>query len=141
MTTFDYRYFRPNELVTYMSDSECKELFTKNVIFDLLRLVGIVDDFRDWACQSVRLTSTYRNAAHNAKEGGSPTSQHMLGQAVDFQLVKDKEYTASFFKNFLTKYRVSYEHRLGQVILYPTKVHIALPNLKHPKLEILDKRF
>lgn len=32
----------------------------------------------------IKISSGYRTPAHNAEVGGSPTSQHITGQAVDF---------------------------------------------------------
>lgn len=39
---------------------------------------------RDYYNQPITVTSAARCAAHNAKVGGKPNSQHLLGRAVDF---------------------------------------------------------
>lgn len=45
-----------------------------------------LDDVRHLAGVPFKLTSDARTAEHNAKVGGSPTSLHLLGRAVDFTL-------------------------------------------------------
>lgn len=45
-----------------------------------------LDEVRHKAGVPFRLTSDARDAEHNRKVGGSPTSLHLLGRAVDFTL-------------------------------------------------------
>lgn len=43
-----------------------------------------LDPLRDHLQRPIIITSGYRSPAVNRRVGGSPTSQHMLGEAVDF---------------------------------------------------------
>ncbi|MCL1905730.1 MAG: D-Ala-D-Ala carboxypeptidase family metallohydrolase [Clostridiales bacterium] len=52
-------------------------------------LVVILQKIRDWANASTNINSGYRTPAHNAKVGGSPSSQHQQGKAADI-VVKGK---------------------------------------------------
>ena len=45
-----------------------------------------LDDVRHKAGVPFKITSDARDAAHNAKVGGAPTSLHLPGRAVDFTL-------------------------------------------------------
>jgi uncharacterized protein YcbK (DUF882 family) len=46
-------------------------------------LIVLLDLIREEFGKPIRITSGYRSPAHNAKVGGSPRSQHMLGKAAD----------------------------------------------------------
>lgn len=49
-------------------------------------LVDLLQRIRDHFGQPVTITSGYRTASHNAKVGGSRSSQHLLGRAADIQV-------------------------------------------------------
>ena len=49
-------------------------------------LVVLLQAIREHFGQAVVITSGYRTAAHNAKVGGSKSSQHLLGKAADIQV-------------------------------------------------------
>ncbi len=49
-------------------------------------LVDVLQKIRDHFGVPVTITSAYRTAAHNVKVGGSPSSQHLQGTAVDITL-------------------------------------------------------
>lgn len=49
-------------------------------------LVDLLQRIRDHFGQPVTITSGYRTAEHNAKVGGSKSSQHLLGRAADIQV-------------------------------------------------------
>lgn len=59
----------------------CKDGSDKILIDDAL--VGILQKIRDHFGAPVKITSAYRTAAHNARVGGSPGSQHLQGTAAD----------------------------------------------------------
>ena len=46
-------------------------------------LVRLLENIRLITGQPVRINSAYRTADHNAKVGGSPKSQHLVGKAAD----------------------------------------------------------
>jgi uncharacterized protein YcbK (DUF882 family) len=68
-------------------------------------------------------TSGYRSKEKNDAVGGSPTSQHLYGEAVDF-VIPDQDMREVF--NFVVKSGWG-----GQCFLYPKKghVHLALPKI------------
>ena len=47
-------------------------------------LAALLQKIRDHFGRPVVITSGYRTASHNAKVGGSKSSQHLLGRAADF---------------------------------------------------------
>ena len=47
-------------------------------------LVQLLQSIRDHFGAPVVITSGYRTASHNARVGGSKSSQHLLGRAADF---------------------------------------------------------
>ena len=49
-------------------------------------LVQLLQDIRDHFGVPVVITSGYRTASHNARVGGSKSSQHLLGRAADIQV-------------------------------------------------------
>ena len=49
-------------------------------------LAALLQKIRDHFGRPVVITSGYRTASHNAKVGGSRSSQHLLGRAADIQV-------------------------------------------------------
>ena len=49
-------------------------------------LVVVLQCIREHFGKPVTITSGYRTASHNAKVGGSRSSQHLLGRAADIQV-------------------------------------------------------
>ena len=49
-------------------------------------LVELLEQLRAHFGKPVTITSGYRTASHNAKVGGSRSSQHLLGRAADIQV-------------------------------------------------------
>ena len=49
-------------------------------------LVVVLQCIREHFGKAVTITSGYRTASHNAKVGGSRSSQHLLGRAADIQV-------------------------------------------------------
>jgi hypothetical protein len=72
----------------------------------------------------LRITSGYRPSALNRAVGGSPTSQHLLAQAAD---VTSADGVGLF--RWLCAARPA---GIGQVILYPGFVHVALVSHRYP---------
>ena len=50
-------------------------------------LVVLLQCIREHFGKPVTITSGYRTASHNAKVGGSRSSQHLLGRAADIQVL------------------------------------------------------
>ena len=49
-------------------------------------ILAMLEEVRSWAGAPVHITSGSRCEEHNAKIGGSPTSYHVKGMAVDFKV-------------------------------------------------------
>jgi len=53
---------------------------------NVIKLAGQLQFLRDYTGRAIRINSAYRSPEHNAKVGGSPTSQHLLGKAADITI-------------------------------------------------------
>ena len=69
--------FRLNEFL-------CKE--GKNEVLIADGLIDMLQSFRDYLQKPIIITSAYRSPEYNRKIGGSPTSQHLYGRAVDIKV-------------------------------------------------------
>ena len=74
------KYFTERELGVYNATLDIKQK-----MYDLV--TNVLDPLRE-EIGAIRVTSGYRTPAHNKKVGGSPTSQHCKGEAVDIQPIK-----------------------------------------------------
>lgn len=107
---------------------------------NLLRLFEIVQAIRSTANVPFIVTSAYRDHNHNLSAGGSSSSQHRFGQAVD---IKCSDYDKLMFGIYNAKVDgIPVIRLLGQVITYYDLFdgiiffHIALPCEKHPSFEM-----
>jgi uncharacterized protein YcbK (DUF882 family) len=80
-------------------------------------LAGILQHLRQHFGKPITISSGYRSPAHNAKVGGSPTSQHMGGKAADIQI-------AGIAPQRVYDYMDKVIGWHGGLGLYPTFVHI-----------------
>lgn len=69
------KYFSSKEF----ENSTDKEFYIEQGLLDKLDLV------REELGEPITITSGYRSPKHNAKVGGSPSSQHCLGKAADIR--------------------------------------------------------
>jgi uncharacterized protein YcbK (DUF882 family) len=53
---------------------------------NIIKLAGQLQFLRDYTGRAVRINSAYRSSKHNAKVGGSKTSQHLYGKAADITI-------------------------------------------------------
>jgi len=56
------------------------------------RTIEALQYIRTLSGSPIRVTSTYRTLLHNTAIGGSRTSQHMVGRAIDFQWINNNTY-------------------------------------------------
>lgn len=70
----ELKYFSPSEF-TLLGE----------VVFDRMQpeFLALLDECRERAGVPFKITSSYRTPEHNARVGGSPTSMHLKGRAVD----------------------------------------------------------
>lgn len=53
---------------------------------NVIKLTGQLQILRDYLGRPIKINSAYRCPKHNAKIGGSKTSQHLLGKAADITI-------------------------------------------------------
>ena len=53
---------------------------------NIIKLSSQLQFLRDYTGRPIRINSAYRCPKHNAKVGGSKTSQHLLGKAADITI-------------------------------------------------------
>jgi zinc D-Ala-D-Ala carboxypeptidase len=95
-------------------------------LLDYARLLAVLalEPARAALGAPIRITSGYRPPPLNRAVGGSPTSQHLRAQAVDVV-------TADL--DALMRWIVANAPRgIGQVIQYPSFVHVALVSQRYP---------
>ena len=111
-------YSRARDGETLLSRSfRAKEFACKDgtdPLFVDSELVQVLQAIRDHFGAPVVITSGYRTPAHNAKVGGSKSSQHLLGRAADIQV-------ASTSVEDVAAYAESLLHNWGGVGRYPVK--------------------
>lgn len=56
------------------------------VYLNIVKLVGRLQFLRDYTGRAITVNSGYRSPEHNAKIGGSLSSQHLLGKAADITI-------------------------------------------------------
>lgn len=64
-----------------VSEFACRD--GSDAVFVAPKLIEVLQGIRDHFRAAVVVSSGYRTPTHNAKEGGSPTSQHLYGTAAD----------------------------------------------------------
>ena len=85
-----------------------------DAVFIAPELASVLQKVRTHFAKSVHVLSGYRTPTHNAKVGGSKSSQHLLGRAADIQVAGTSvEDVASYAESLL--------HNWGGVGRYPVK--------------------
>lgn len=136
-----FNYFKIKELVSNCSQFEIYNCINNNHFDNLLVLGGVLDELREYLQQPIVVTSSYRSVVHNKHVGGSPTSQHLYGAAIDFKVSKIPfQSLVCQVKSFLADHGYA-RSLLGQVIFYYDKefIHIALKCSAHNYLQYYDK--
>lgn len=134
-----FKNFRLNEAFPCCSDVEIARAIKNGYGDSLLLLLSFLQLFRDYVEVPIIITSGYRNLEHNKSVKGSSTSQHMIGQALDFKSPCMPAITLQMeFKEFVEK--TPFRKYLGQVIFYDTFIHMALRCQSHKTFIIYDKR-
>ena len=94
---------------------------------NIIKLASQLQFLRDYTGRPITINSAYRCPEHNAKVGGSRTSQHLLGKAADItiQSLKPAEVYA------LIEELIDMGHMLqGGLGLYDTFVHYDIRKTK-----------
>ena len=84
---------------------------------------------RDRVQRPLRILSGYRPSELNKAVGGSPTSQHVLGEAADFTC----DDVAGAFNDVMAMALAGDLRGIGQIIYYPAQgfIHIALVSTRY----------
>ena len=69
----------------------------------------VYDPLRAWYGKGIPITSFFRSAAVNSINGGSSTSQHVTGQAMDIDTVSDNKKLFEYIKDHLDYDQLIYE--------------------------------
>lgn len=99
----------------------------------------ILQPLRNFLGQPIVITSGYRMAEVNKLVGGSPTSQHLVGQAADFTI---KGYVSQYLAQesllvAISRLKLTYD----QLIFYPNFTHISYnKDIKKNRKLLIDKR-
>lgn len=114
-------HFSIKELLKHCSDSERQRLFSDaSLSRNLVSLMSALEGIRDVLGKPITVNSSYRDAAHNKRVGGVPSSQHLTCSAADITCT-DLEELVCAIRGFQDVYE-----QLGQVIVYDTFVHVGL---------------
>uniref|UniRef100_A0AAU8AZ14 Peptidase n=1 Tax=Dulem virus 261 TaxID=3145738 RepID=A0AAU8AZ14_9VIRU len=132
MTPF-FKHFSLLEFFPHCSHVEIVEaLSSRSVSRNIVHLCLLLDSIRDSIGVPVRINSAYRSLTRNAKVGGVPTSQHLLGSAAD---VRKSRKLCDLFNSHRDRFHdlPDFLHRLGiyQLIEYDTFYHIGIYDEKH----------
>lgn len=136
-----FNHFKLKELVANCSQLEIYECINNNHFDNVLVLGGVLDELREYLQKSIVVTSSYRSFIHNKNVGGSPTSQHLYGAAIDFKVNSVPfQSLVSQVKHFLEEYHYC-RSLIGQVIFYYDKefIHFGLTCSSHPYLHYYEK--
>lgn len=81
------------------------------------------------------ITSARRNPEQNKACGGSPTSQHLVGEAIDI-----KPYGSTTYDRLLDHINIFSDNVrvFDQLILYPTFIHVSF--CSRDRHQVIDKR-
>ncbi|MDY2647929.1 MAG: D-Ala-D-Ala carboxypeptidase family metallohydrolase [Pyramidobacter porci] len=102
------------------------------------RLLALAEKVRSILKEPMHVHSVCRCKAHNAKQGGSPTSKHLKGQAMDFHcerlspLVVYNAVAQAWYDGRLPE--------LGGIGLYNWGVHIDIAKAPDGHLRTWDRR-
>ena len=87
---------------------------------NIIKLASQLQFLRDYTGRPITINSAYRCPDHNAKVGGSKTSQHLLGKAADITIQSLKPIEVYAIIEDLIDFGVMLQGGLG---LYDTFVH------------------
>ena len=108
-------------------ECKCECDMPLEVYENIIKLASQLQFLRDYTGRPITINSAYRCPEHNAKVGGSKTSQHLLGKAADItiQSLKPAEVYA------LIEDLIDMGHLLqGGLGLYDTFVHYDIRKTK-----------
>lgn len=112
-----------------LKEFECKDgsKMPLEVYENVIKLSNQLQFLREYTGRPITINSAYRSPEHNAKVGGSKTSQHLLGKAADITIQSLKP--AEVF--MIIEELIDMGHMLqGGLGLYDTFVHYDIRRTK-----------
>ena len=101
-------------------DSKDGTKMPDNVLVNVAKLACNLQRLRDAIGKPIIINSGYRSPLHNAKVGGSPNSQHLLGKAADIRV---NGMTPKEVKAVVERLISEGKMHNGGIGLYPTFLH------------------
>ena len=121
----------------------------KDQLNNIEELIKVLDGVRgewsnlcklnNWGNPAIIVNSGYRSKAVNDVIGGSKTSEHMLGYAVDIKPVNKKNLEFfNFIKNYLLDNKIPFSQLLNEYPIngVPSWIHLSINGLKGHRNEI-----
>lgn len=102
---------------------------------NLIQLCMFLEQLRSALGAPITVNSGYRNDVINARVGGVHSSDHVKGLAADIRV---KGFTPIRICKLIHSYPVL-NSQVGQIIIYPTFLHVSINRYKH-KSEYLIKK-
>lgn len=96
-----------------------------------ITFIKCIQKFRTWLGRPMYVVSWWRNKAQNAQVGGIPTSNHLLGAAMDFNLGSGRGFTKQMFITYAKKWNeiTRYFGCVGEAGLYEKGwIHLGIQN-------------
>lgn len=133
---FKFDYFSTKEIFGKYSVPELIDIVSdSDLLSNILSMVHHLDNIRGLYGSPIRLTSSYRNSEHNTRVGGSKTSQHKLGLALDIQPYCKNGIPSQFEMESLLKCICQYQelnYCFGQLIYHHNYIHIGAQTADSP---------
>ena len=108
-------------------ESKCGREMPEEVYRNVVKVANQLQYLRDYLNKPIKVNSAYRSPEHNAKVGGVPKSQHLLGKAADI-VVKDMP--TEFLYQYIEDAISNGEMLQGGLGLYDTFVHYDIRGTK-----------
>ena len=108
-------------------ESKCGRDMPEEVYHNVVKVANQLQYLRDYLNKPIKVNSAYRSPEHNAKIGGVPKSQHLLGKAADI-VVKDMPTDVLY--QYIEDAISNGEMLQGGLGLYDTFVHYDIRGTK-----------
>ncbi len=105
-----------------LSEFDCKDgtEMPSELLTNVLELAENLQVLRDFVGVPIKINSSYRSLSHNAKIGGSKSSQHLFAKAADIVIEsKSPEQVANIIKVLISEGKM----RQGGIGVYNTFTH------------------
>lgn len=109
---------------------------SQQVFANLVQIGAVMDKIRQFVGKPIRITSGYRCPKLNTIIGGAKNSQHVKGQAIDFQVVGySNKQLFELFKELSKAYIVVFDQLIWQ---YNSWIHISISDKPRKQCLIIN---